>query len=185
LVPGWRLWGNRRAFESREPVPVDAVSGACMLLHSETFRQLGGFSPDYFMYGEDMDLCARIERLGLRVYHVPAAEVLHHGGGCSARETSRFSAVLLRESTFRFISTHRGRFAAIRYRVLIGLSAGVRIVVTGCLLPLVWSARRASLAATCSKWVAVLRWCLGMERWAARKSDQVAAIARSAGRAAS
>lgn len=49
-----------------------------MLMRTEIFRSVGGFSPEYFMYAEDMDLCFKILRAGYRIYHVPDAKVIHH-----------------------------------------------------------------------------------------------------------
>ena len=170
LFPGSGLWGHAHAFRAKAPVGVEAVSGACMLLRTETFREVAGFGAEYFMYGEDLDLCAKIAALGMKVYHIPEAEVTHHGGGCSARQTSRFSAVLLRESNFRFISTYQGKFAAWLYRAVMAASALLRLGLLAPAKLLTRGRRRESCAAALSKWTAVLRWALGLERWAAEKS---------------
>jgi GT2 family glycosyltransferase len=42
-----------------ETYNVDAISGAFMFCRKEVLDQTGGFDPDYFMYGEDIDLCYR------------------------------------------------------------------------------------------------------------------------------
>jgi GT2 family glycosyltransferase len=41
-------------------------------------RALGGFRPDFFMYGEDVELCARVLETGRTIDIVPAARVYHH-----------------------------------------------------------------------------------------------------------
>ena len=79
IFPDSALWGVGKAFKSRTPVVVEAVSGACMVLPTEVYRKLGGFHERYFMYGEDMDLCFRLRQAGYSVLHVPAAEIVHHG----------------------------------------------------------------------------------------------------------
>jgi GT2 family glycosyltransferase len=43
-------------------------------------RQIGGFDEDFFLYGEDQDLCLRIRKLGYEIGVVETAEVVHHGG---------------------------------------------------------------------------------------------------------
>ena len=78
--PNSRLWGISALWQS-SPAEVEAISGACMLLRCETFRRVGGFGSQYFMYGEDMDLCAKVRNAGLKIYYEPRAEVIHHGGG--------------------------------------------------------------------------------------------------------
>jgi GT2 family glycosyltransferase len=67
---------------------VDVVSGACVLLRSSA---LDGrlFREDFFMYGEDVDLCQRLRADGWRIRYVSSAEVLHHGGATSRRARTR------------------------------------------------------------------------------------------------
>ena len=43
---------------------VPAASGCLLLIEHRLFDALGGFTPDYFMYSEDADFCARAARLG-------------------------------------------------------------------------------------------------------------------------
>lgn len=168
--PQWSLWGNREAFTARQPVSVEAVSGACMLLHSDTFRQLGGFASHFFMYGEDLDLCARVRAAGRKVYHVPGAEVIHHGGGSSAGTFSKFSTVLMRQSVYRVIRSHQGRIAAGSYRLLMALSAFVRVLLLAPVCCLAGGRASGARYSAVRKWFSVLRWSIGGERWI-RKYD--------------
>ena len=166
--PKSRLWGSGNAFASSVSVKVEAISGACMLMRSETFRRIGGFSPEYFMYGEDMDLCARIRHLGLNVYYVPTAEVVHHGGG-SSRRVSTSSSVWMRRSVYHFILTHHGQSSAVAYRMLMGISSLVRLSLLAPACILTQSAQRAARLKSFQKWVAILRWCAGFENAAATR----------------
>src|SRR5437870_423296 len=59
------------------PYRVDWVYGTFMAVRRDLFRQLGGFDPRYFLYGEDLDLCYRAARLGACTIHVPAARAVH------------------------------------------------------------------------------------------------------------
>jgi GT2 family glycosyltransferase len=59
------------------PLEVDWVSGVFMLMHCATYARAGGFDERYFLYYEDVDLCARLRARGARVYLVPAARVRH------------------------------------------------------------------------------------------------------------
>jgi GT2 family glycosyltransferase len=51
-----------------------------MMMRRETWRDLGGFSPEYFAYHEDTDLSLRSWLLGLAVVYVPDALVVHEYG---------------------------------------------------------------------------------------------------------
>lgn len=161
LLPDSRLWGVGEAFRATGPVEVEAVSGACMLLRSEVFRRVGGFSPEFFMYGEDMDLCAKVRRLGLRNVYVPTASVTHHGSGSSNTQVSQFATVMMRIAGDTYMRLNHGPLAAWRYRALQVVSALVRL---GLALPaagLLRGPRRAAARNAAHKWWCVLRWAVG------------------------
>lgn len=67
------------------PIPVEAISGACMLIRRDAFRQLGGWDEGYFLHCEDLDLCMRLKRAGRQVLFVPDAVVSHVQGASSRR----------------------------------------------------------------------------------------------------
>lgn len=56
---------------------VDWVMGSCMLLSKETFNEVGGFSKEYFMYFEDVDLCYKINSINKEVLYYPEAQMIH------------------------------------------------------------------------------------------------------------
>lgn len=161
LFPASRLWGTWEAFRSERPVAVEAVSGACMLLRAEVFRRIGGFSPEFFMYGEDMDLCAKVRALGLTVYHHPRAEVVHHGSGSSQTQINQFSTVMVRVAGVIYMRRNHGPFTALLYRILQGVSAAARIGAVLLALLVVSGPRRAAARLTLEKWWYVLRWAIG------------------------
>lgn len=67
---------------------VDAVSGSFLGVKREIFNRLKGFDEDFFMYGEDLDICLRIKKLGYRNYYFPGTSILHFKGQSS--KTRRF-----------------------------------------------------------------------------------------------
>jgi GT2 family glycosyltransferase len=160
FFPRSQLWGCGRAFSEGVPTEVAAVSGACMLVRTETFQRVGGFSPEYFMYGEDVDLCTRIRNLGLRVLHTPSAEVVHHGGGSSKRQISGFATVQMRAANYLLIKRHSGRARAMMYRLLQAVSAVLRIMVVAPVYPLLPRPQKERAAQTLTKWLHVLGWAV-------------------------
>lgn len=56
---------------------VGFLSGACLAIPRATWNALGGFSPAYFMYHEDVDLSLRLRLRGGRIGAVPGAVVDH------------------------------------------------------------------------------------------------------------
>ncbi|MDX2300737.1 MAG: glycosyltransferase family 2 protein, partial [Xanthomonadaceae bacterium] len=65
--------------------PVDAVSGALMLMPRALFDRLGGFDTHYRLHAEDLDLCRRVRDAGAQVYVANAVRVLHLRGVSSRR----------------------------------------------------------------------------------------------------
>lgn len=55
----------------------EMVSGAVMLVRTETFRSIGGFDPWFFLYWEDEELCIRARQLQLAVLLAPQAVACH------------------------------------------------------------------------------------------------------------
>ena len=141
------------------PVEVQAVSGACMMLSRARFDALGGFSADYFMYAEDLDLCWASAAAGCVNAYVPRAQVVHHGGGSSRHHRDSFANVLMRESLNRLLRKRHGPAYARLHRCVIGLVALLRLGLLAAVR------RHASPSAT--KWTTLLRWSLGREPWAA------------------
>lgn len=78
--PGAR-YINRLVARERD---VDWVSGACLLLDSNAVRAAGFFDERFFMYEEDVDLCASLRRGGGRILFTPAATVVHLRGRSQA-----------------------------------------------------------------------------------------------------
>lgn len=60
--------------------PVDAVSGALMLVPLALFRQVGGFDEGYRLHAEDLDLCRRVRQAGRGVHVANDVQVLHLRG---------------------------------------------------------------------------------------------------------
>ena len=56
---------------------VFAVSDACLLIRSDLFRAIGGFSEEIPFFGEDIDLCWRAHVAGATVHFAPSAVVAH------------------------------------------------------------------------------------------------------------
>lgn len=66
-----------------EPVQVEAVSGALMLMPRVAFENLRGFDEAYFLHCEDLDLCRRARDAGYQVWLAGDVRVLHGKGGSS------------------------------------------------------------------------------------------------------
>jgi GT2 family glycosyltransferase len=59
---------------------IACVLGASMIARSEIIKKIGGFDEDFFLYGEDQDICLRIRKLGYEIGYCDSAVVVHLGG---------------------------------------------------------------------------------------------------------
>jgi ADP-heptose:LPS heptosyltransferase/GT2 family glycosyltransferase len=57
---------------------VIAVTGACMLLKTETFERLGGFEESHSVINNDLDFCLKVNQEKLRCIYTPFARLIHH-----------------------------------------------------------------------------------------------------------
>lgn len=167
LTPHSGLWGMKAIFEDKpKPAEVEMISGACLMMRREVFKKIDGFSIDYFMYAEDVDLCYKARQQGFSNYYVSQAVVIHHGGGSSQQARSNFSSVMMIESMSQFLKKFRGPLYSMCYRLAVGMAALLRVAVLVILSPvLLVKSGVARWRSACSKWLAIFNWGLGLSRW--------------------
>lgn len=64
----------------RLPGDIACVLGACQIVSASLLHEIGGFDEDFFLYGEDQDICLRIRKRGLEIGVIDDAFIMHHGG---------------------------------------------------------------------------------------------------------
>jgi len=89
-------------------LPVPWVAGMFMLFRSEDFARLGGFDERFYLYYEDVDLCARVAAAGGRVMLCPSVSVVHD----ARRESHR---------NLRFLRWHLASLSRYLYRRYTGV----------------------------------------------------------------
>ena len=67
---------------------VDWVSGACLLARRDRVLAAGGFDERFFMYEEDVDLCATLRAQGGTILFTPYAEIVHLRGASIRRASA-------------------------------------------------------------------------------------------------
>lgn len=87
------------------PFSPDWVAGMFMLFSTAAFRAVQGFDERYFLYYEDVDICARLRMAGYDVRLVPEALATHEARRASRREW-RYRAWHA-QSALRFLLTAR------------------------------------------------------------------------------
>lgn len=102
--------------------PVEAVSGALMVMPRELFQRVAGFDEGYRLHAEDLDLCRRVREAGGGVAVANAVRVLHVRG-VSSRSRPVFVEWHKHRGLWRYFSKFEspGRSRAMRAVVLLGI----------------------------------------------------------------
>ena len=126
------FWGVKALFSKQkiEMTPVKVISGACLAVKNEDFDTIGGFSEDYFMYSEDVDLCFRLHKLGKTNLYTNRCTVVHHGGGSAKQHpVSAFSTKMMLESKKKYFRKNHGPFYAFLFCIAIMLVSLARLIL--------------------------------------------------------
>jgi hypothetical protein len=91
-----------------EPIEVDSVIGACMVVKRDAIEPVGLLDEGYFLFLEETDWCYRMRRTGWKIYHVPQAEIYHFQGKGVEMEKKKARVEYYR-SLYRFFKKNRGR----------------------------------------------------------------------------
>jgi hypothetical protein len=103
---------GRYPLTSQAPGAVDWVAGMFMFFRAEAFRDIGGFDDRFFLYYEDVDICARLWQAGWKVMLHPGVSV-YHAAQRTSRRSPRYLAWHL-SSMARYFAKHWGRPPRIR-----------------------------------------------------------------------
>lgn len=60
---------------------IEVLPGAFIMIKRDAFIKTSGFDEDFFMYGEDIDLSARLIRSGYKNYYLGSITITHLKGG--------------------------------------------------------------------------------------------------------
>ncbi len=125
----------------KKPADVEAISGACMMVKREAFKDVGLWDEAYFLHCEDLDLCMRFRQNGWRIMFVPASTVSHVLGVCG-RKRPLFVEWHKHKGMMRFYRKFfQHQYPGVlmwfvfigvwlRYALIVGLVVGKRIVNT-------------------------------------------------------
>ena len=68
---------------------IDLCISHFMLIKSEVFTKIGTWDEDFFVFGEDVDMCYRVKKGGYKIFYLGDIEVLHYKGASVGRATAK------------------------------------------------------------------------------------------------
>ena len=125
LFPGSKIFAryNLTYLDENKTYEVDAISGSFMMMRKEVYDKVGGFDEEFFMYGEDLDLCYRIKSAGYKVFYVHRTQVIHYKGESTKR--SRLDETkLFYDAMHLFVKKHLSGSFLVEY--ILRFAIGIR-----------------------------------------------------------
>jgi len=108
----WPVIGSLVARMTSQSRQVDWVSGACLLARRADLEAVGLLDERFFMYTEDVDICASVRARGRLVRFEPAARIVHRRGR-SRVTASRAIETAYRQSQMAFYEKHHPAWAPV------------------------------------------------------------------------
>ncbi len=88
----------------------DWVTAAFLLVRTNIIKDVQGFDPNYFMYGDEVELCYRINKThpSLQLWYLVGPQIIHIGGASS--QSIQFAYNKEYEGILSFFNKHKSRF---------------------------------------------------------------------------
>jgi GT2 family glycosyltransferase len=130
-----RIFGTfeKDSHQYDDTIPVFWATGACMMIRSRVFNELGGFDAGFFAHMEEIDLCWRIHRKGYEVYYCGNSSVYHVGGGTLSKESPYKTFLNFRNNLlmiYKNLPKNRSK-AIFKVRFLLDLIASMKFLLSG------------------------------------------------------
>lgn len=151
----WFTANLRPSYHRNQTASVPLLSGACLLLSEHLPPRLRCLNSFFPMYGEDVDLCRRVQEADFDTVLVAEAVVTHIGGG-SSRQCAARAAVMAVDGVQQYFRLWQGRRVARWHRLAMAVVAVLKISA--------FSLRfreRQRAARQRRLYTAIFRWALG------------------------
>jgi GT2 family glycosyltransferase len=110
---------------------VGAINGAFMLTRRAVLEQAGLFDEQFFMYGDDLDLCIRVARAGYRIVYDGRVQIVHLKGLSVAKDYDRMARAIFDANKRVFLkhfNPHGSRLVRWKYEIAFGLWKAVALL---------------------------------------------------------
>jgi GT2 family glycosyltransferase len=128
---------GRKNLDRVHQVPMTA--GSFMMMPTKVFEEVGYWCEDYFFYGEDLDICHRINQAGYKIIYYPKTTTLHLRGASSGlrKESKKFAKppketrIKVAQSSINAMRLFYGKFYADKYPKVVTWSILTGIALLG------------------------------------------------------
>lgn len=109
--------------------PQDWLTGAFLLIRAPAIKKVAGFDPNYFMYGEELEMCFRLSKTypKNKFWYLIGPQIIHLGGASSKSKQAIFDREY--EGILSFFKKHRSPLSYQIATVLIKINRLLRLTV--------------------------------------------------------
>jgi GT2 family glycosyltransferase len=120
VFPRSRLFAGRKMgyWDHLDDREVPAISGAAMLLRKSVLDRVGLLDETMFCV-EDIDLCSRVRRDGIKVYYMGSAPIVHYVGGSRASSNAGLQRQIAFQSLWLYLHKSRGSLSPMVLSVVV------------------------------------------------------------------
>jgi GT2 family glycosyltransferase len=111
------------------PIEIESGIGACLLVRKTAVDAVGMLDERYFFFFEETDWAFQMRRAGWKIYHVPAARIVHFQGQSIGRNVR--SRIAFYRSRYQFFRKWRGLPYYLTVRLVIPLRLSLDWLLTG------------------------------------------------------
>ena len=124
-INGKLTWSRK---PPEQPVVVDRLLGCFLWIRREVVEQVGRFDEDFFLYGEEEDLCRRVRDKDWEVHYYPEPQIIHYGGQSTQLVAER-ARIESNVSKVRWMKKHRSPEAVFVFRLIWSMALLIRILL--------------------------------------------------------
>lgn len=131
LFPKSKLFGQYYLswLDEDEPSRVPVLSGSFMFWRTEVLNKLKGFDEIFFMYGEDIDICYRVQETGFHIDYVPGTSIIHYKGESTKKGNLKYIKIF-NNALFLFFEKHHSYKYSFFFKVFIYISIWLKTFIS-------------------------------------------------------
>ena len=79
------------------------IDDVFLLVRKEVIEKVGGYDPNFFLYWEETDWCARVRKADFKIFYTPDAKIWHKGSMSSGGGTNPLNTYYMARNKYVFI----------------------------------------------------------------------------------
>jgi O-antigen biosynthesis protein len=115
---------------------VEVICGACFLIRRSVIEHVGSFDEEFWMYGEDVELCYRAAKAGWKIFYLNSISVIHKRGQRHLGEDTYHDIARISYNHYKWIFHYYSKHCSAPARFLLLMMMAIQIY------PKIWSRRR-------------------------------------------